>query len=184
MRCSGAVVQNSQFGPAGQEGSDDSIADGISLACTNSTVQNNTVTDVTDGGIVVFGAPGSTIKGNTICAKTRSLLGGINMVDFAPYDGDYTNTHVHQNKIHAEGATIRVGLGMGQPIWLCLDDSQVDLPRLFGARVTENTLYGNYMQHGFAIDGVRDWNVRGNVDMAKHRGRPSVACNGWLSSHP
>lgn len=53
-------------------------ADGISLACRNSVVSGNTITDATDGGIVIFQAPGSMIKDNTIIADQRQLLGGIN----------------------------------------------------------------------------------------------------------
>ena len=55
-------------------------ADGISLSCASSLVQGNTVTDATDGGIVIFGSPGSTITGNTITASTQTLMGGINIV--------------------------------------------------------------------------------------------------------
>lgn len=40
-------------------------ADGISMACQNSTVTGNTVTDATDGGIVIFQAPGTLVQGNT-----------------------------------------------------------------------------------------------------------------------
>lgn len=41
-------------------------ADGISISCANSLVENNHIWDATDGGIVVFGSPGSTIRNNTI----------------------------------------------------------------------------------------------------------------------
>jgi parallel beta-helix repeat protein len=41
-------------------------------------VQNNVIVDATDGGIVIFGAPFSTIRNNTIGVKTRTTLGGIN----------------------------------------------------------------------------------------------------------
>lgn len=40
-------------------------ADGISLSCKGSTVFNNTIIGATDGGIVVFGSPGSWVHGNT-----------------------------------------------------------------------------------------------------------------------
>lgn len=61
---------------------DASWADGISHACKSSQVLNNLITDVTDGGIVIFGAPGSLVQGNTINSVSRQLLGGINMVDW------------------------------------------------------------------------------------------------------
>lgn len=183
-RCSGALVEDNELGPAGQQ--DGNWADGISLACTNSIVRNNTITDATDGGIVIFGATGSVIEDNVIRASTRVLLGGINMVDYGPYDGDYTNTRVRRNVIDAAGAVIRIGMGMGHRIWFCLDPVNPDPPdpTLFGAIVTENTLQGNYMQYGFAVDGVRDWTVTGNVDLANHSGTPTMDCNGQVASPP
>ena len=116
--CRNALVENNEIGPAGT--SDNLLwADGISFTCTNSTVRNNVITDATDGGIVVFGAPGSVIEGNTIRAETRTLLGGINMVDDVAYDGNYTGTIVRNNVIDASGAVIRIGLGMGPRVWGC-----------------------------------------------------------------
>lgn len=75
-------MENNESGPAGN--SNETWADGISLACTNSTVRNNLIIDAPDGGIVIFGAPGSIIEGNIIRAETRTLLGGITMVDYDP----------------------------------------------------------------------------------------------------
>jgi hypothetical protein len=40
-------------------------ADGISNACAGSTIKGNTIVDATDGAIVQFGAPNTTISGNT-----------------------------------------------------------------------------------------------------------------------
>lgn len=37
-------------------------------------MQNNEIIDATDGGIVVFGAPFSTVRNNTIKAKTVSNI--------------------------------------------------------------------------------------------------------------
>ena len=123
--CGNATIERNIIGPAGTS---KEWADGISLACTDSIVRDNTIFDATDGAIVVFQARGSIIEGNTIRAETRTLLGGINMVDYAPYSGDYTGTIVRNNTIEASGAVIRIGLGMGQRIWGCLpagDKSQI-----------------------------------------------------------
>jgi parallel beta-helix repeat protein len=182
-QCSNAIVENNELGPAGHP--DGSWADGISLACTHSVVRNNTIVDATDGGIVIFGAPGSLVEGNTIRAESRTLLGGINMVDFHPYQGDYTNTVVRHNLIDAAGAVIRVGMGMGHRVWVCLDPEQgpADLT-LFGAVVKGNTLQGDHMQYGYAVDGVRDWTVTWNLDLAVHLGAPTVDCRGVVASPP
>lgn len=80
-------------------------ADGISLSCKLSTVQNNVVTGATDGGIVVFGSPGSWIHNNTIVNEGAMQLGGINLVDWSPWNGDFTGTVVENNSIMGGFAT-------------------------------------------------------------------------------
>jgi parallel beta-helix repeat protein len=177
--CRNALVENNEIGPAGY--SDTTWADGISLACTDTTVRNNLIVDATDGGIVIFGAPGSIIENNTIRAETRILLGGINMVDYAPYAGNYTGTIVRDNTIDADGAVIRIGLGMGIFVWGC---QPAETKTLYGATVTGNTLRGDRMQYGFAVDGVRDWTVTGNLGEATHSGLPTVDCAGVVASAP
>jgi parallel beta-helix repeat protein len=179
--CKNARVENNEIGPSGT--SDEmKWADGISLACSDSAVSNNVITDATDGGIVVFGAPGSVIENNVIRAETRTLLGGINMVDYGPYDGNYHGTVVKDNVIEASGAVIRIGLGMGERVWGC-QPSGMDTS-LAGGTVTGNTLRGEHMQYGFAAAGVREWTVTGNHDEATHTGSPGVDCGGIYASAP
>lgn len=182
--CTGAFVADGEFGPAGQP--DGSWADGISLACRNSVVRDNLIVDATDGGIVVFGAPGSLIEGNTIRSETRASLGGINMVDFIPFDGDYRGTRVIGNLIDASGSRIQIGLGMGWRVWTCFDPgtSPWPDPTLRGAVVADNILRGRHMRYGFAADGVADWTVTGNQSVAAHTGTPSGICEGRLSAPP
>jgi hypothetical protein len=180
--CTNGLVEDNEIGPAGT--SDDmQWADGISLACSHSRVRRNVITDATDGAIVVFGAVGSVIEDNTIRAETRTLLGGINMVDEGPYAGSYVGTVVHRNVIDASGAVIRIGLGMGPRVWGCLAAAAAG-DTITGGTVTGNTLRGPKMQYGYAVDGVSDWTVTGNVDEAGHAGRPSTDCNGRVASRP
>lgn len=168
--CQRASILDNQIGPAGH--SDGSWADGISLACGTSLVQGNTVTDATDGAIVVFGAPGSTIRNNSIVSVSRQLLGGINMVDFAPVGGNYTGTVVKDNTIDARGDFIKVGIAMGPAIWNCSGDIA------YGATVTGNTLQGLNFGYGYAVNGVTNWTVTGNLDHARHVGSPGLGCSG------
>lgn len=167
-QCQNATIQDNLIGPSGTAAPDQqgnsTWADGISLACGNSMVQGNTIQDATDGGIVVFGAPGSTIQNNTIIARSQLLFGGINMVDYAPMNGNYTGTLVTHNTIDAAGAFIKIGIAMGQQAWNCLTGTD------YGGTVTDNTLEGSYMGYGYAIDGVSNWTVSGNVDNAAHVG--------------
>ncbi len=176
-RCANAVVENNEIGPSGAGG-------GIGFACTNSVLRNNTITDVSAVGIIIFGAPGSLVEGNVIRTETRGLAGGINMVDFGPFDGSYTGTRVRANVIDAAGAPIRVAVGMGYRIWSCVDPNDPTDYTIFGASVTDNILQGPRMQYGFAVDGVRDWTVTGNQDLSIHSGTPIPACNGQTPSAP
>jgi hypothetical protein len=181
--CTNALVENNEIGPAGTS-DENQWADGISLACSNSIVRDNVITDATDGAIVIFAAPGSLVEHNTIRAQTRTLLGGINMVDNVAYHGDYTGTIVRDNIIDASGAVIRIGLGMGARVWGCLLPYDSNESVLTGGTVTGNTLRGEHMQYGFAVNGVRRWTVTGNIDEAVHSGTPSTNCGGRLASLP
>jgi len=172
-QCQGAVISNNTIGPSGTP--DGNWADGISLACGNSLVQNNTIQDATDGAIVVFGAPGSTIQNNTIIAATRQLLGGINMVDYGPVNGNYTGTSVTGNVINGQGAFIKVGIAMGPQIWGCGAGTN------YGGSVTNNTLQGENIGYGYAVNGVTSWTVTGNVDSARHVGAVAAGCGGTPS---
>jgi parallel beta-helix repeat protein len=166
-QCQNGQILNNQIGPAGNPGLPGVTtgwADGISMACGDTLVKGNTVTDATDGGIVIFGAPGSTIEDNTVTAATQQLFGGINMVDYAPMNGNYTGTLVTGNTIDAKGALIKVGIGMGQQVWNCTTGTN------YGATVSDNTLEGAYMGYGYPVNGVSDWTVSGNVDNSTHVG--------------
>jgi parallel beta-helix repeat protein len=173
-QCQGAVISDNQIGPAGTP--DGNWADGISLACGNSLVQNNTIQDATDGAIVIFGAPGSTIQNNTIIASTRQLLGGINMVDYAPVNGNYTGTLVTGNVIDGQGDFIKVGIAMGPQIWGCGSGTN------YGATVTNNTLQGQNIGYGYAVNGVTSWTVTGNTDNSRHVGAVAAGCGGTPSA--
>ncbi len=162
--CSGAIARYNELGPAGY--AEYGLADGISLACRNSIVENNTIVDVTDGGIVIFQAPGSNVANNTIRAENRIMFYGISMEDYGPYDGDFTGTQVTGNIIDASGAMIRRGIGMGPHVG-CIPIDEATL-RSRGAVITNNTLMGDHMAYGFVASGVRDWIVTGNVDLSTH----------------
>ncbi len=169
-QCQGARILNNTFGPAGSPTG--TWSDGVSLACGNSLVEGNTITDVTDSAIVVFGAPGSVIRNNRIVADTQTLLGGINLVDYRPTNGNYTATTVTGNTIDGRNAFIKVGIAMGPQVWSCVSGVN------YGATVTNNTVTGLHVGYGYAVNGVRDWTVTGNVDTARHVGVPGSGCIG------
>ncbi len=157
LDCTGAQITNNQVGPSGQPQPSGNWADGISLACTNSVVMSNVVTDATDGGIVVFQAPGSTISGNTIQTINRTMFGAINMVDYTPYSGNYTGTVVAGNIISANSGFIKIGIGMGPTTWgITASGSN------YGGTVTSNTITGTNIGYGLVANGLTNFTVQGN----------------------
>jgi hypothetical protein len=156
LDCSGVSVLSNDIGPSGA--ADGNWADGISYACRNGTVADNVVTDATDGGIVVFQAPGTTVEHNTIVAQTRDLLGGINMVDYKPYSGNYAGTVVTHNTVYADGAMIKVGIAMGPAVWTT-DTTDTNS----GGTVTQNTIHGAGLGYAMAVNGVSGFTIENNV---------------------
>ncbi|KAJ3533385.1 hypothetical protein NM688_g7290 [Phlebia brevispora] len=108
LSCNNVTVQHNDIGPCGSD-LFQQWADGISVSCQNSLVRNNTVNNPTDGGIVLFGSPGTLVENNTIYVENNTLLGGINMVDYLPWSGNYTDTVVRNN-------TIAGGFATDQPV--------------------------------------------------------------------
>jgi hypothetical protein len=158
--CRGVTAQFNELGPAGY--SEYVIADGISLACRDSVITDNLIVDATDGGIVIFQAPGSLVANNVIRSETRVVFYGIAMGDFGPFDGDFRGTRVIGNTLDASGALMRHGINMGPAVG-CVPEHELTETN-YGAVVSDNVLMGTHMGYGFPVSGVRDWTVTGNID--------------------
>ncbi len=65
LQCNNVTVQNNDIGPCGSDVFQQ-WADGISVSCRSALVRNNMVNNPTDGGIVLFGSPGTLVTNNTI----------------------------------------------------------------------------------------------------------------------
>ncbi|GAA6023117.1 hypothetical protein JCM11491_000076 [Sporobolomyces phaffii] len=197
--CSGMEIKGNQIGPSGHgpsgvnqfrrrdtgTWSPGQWADGISHACQNSVVRDNVVTDATDGAIVIFGAPGSTITGNTIIADQRVALGGINAVDFMPYGGSFEGTVVKNNRLIAQNSMIKVGIAIGGMVW-GVDNRTAS--RTFGGSFIDNEFSSGangYFGYGIGISGHNGAVVTGNkvTGEANFGGVPSPSCFSWLP-HP
>jgi parallel beta-helix repeat protein len=175
LLCNNVVVQNNDIGPCGSDAFQQ-WADGISVSCRSAIVRNNMVKDPTDGGIVLFGSPGTLVINNTIWVENSTLLGGINMVDVVPWGGNYTGTVVRNNTIIGGFATdsksasqndgqnvddviIKIGIAIGPQTWF------VDQ---FGANVSSsgtalnNSLTGAF-GYGIAITSAQNFTVQGNL---------------------
>nr|ODN85402.1 hypothetical protein L203_05018 [Cryptococcus depauperatus CBS 7841] len=177
LNCKNATIQNNDIGPCGTDFFQmASWADGISLSCSASLVQNNDITDATDGGIVLFGAPGSTVRNNTIRVKTRTMLGGINMVDVLPWNpiGNYSGTVVEGNTIYGGFATnmgndtrggqdskavIKIGIAVGPDAWF--SDERYGTNKSTGAVIKDNKLSGAFV-FGMGITSAKDFVIENN----------------------
>ncbi|KAF9057830.1 hypothetical protein BJ165DRAFT_1411935 [Panaeolus papilionaceus] len=173
LACRNVTIQNNQLGPCGSDTFQE-WADGISLSCRDSVVRNNLIQGATDGGIVVFGAPGSQIYNNTIWVLNQTLLGGINMVDYDPWGGDYTGTIVRDNLIlggfatdepdkdqkgnNFKNAIIKIGIAIGPRTWF--GDK-------FGDNVVRNGIvrgnkFAGAFSYGIAVTSADNFQVQEN----------------------
>lgn len=184
LQCKSATIEQNEIGPVGEEyrpevdGPDPEmsplgrpLADGISIACKDSFVRDNTFFDNTDAAIVIYGSPGTLVHANTIMTRKMSAMAGMLMVDSTPFDGDYTGMTVKANIIDAAAKIIRVGIGIGPSVWS--DDTETVLK---GGTVIANGIRGKYMGYGIAAAGLDGWTIKGNWDEAKHSGVRSARC--------
>ncbi|KAG9097373.1 polynucleotide adenylyltransferase, partial [Ceratobasidium sp. 370] len=200
LNCTNTTIQMNEIGPCGSD-LFATWADGISLSCRNSVVRGNWIDNPTDGGIVLFGSPGSLVQNNTIWIENNTLLGGINLVDYDPFNGDFTGTIVENNTIIGGFATdqpenstdiyygdndqdviIKMGLAVGNRVWF---GEKYGLNRNFGGIVRNNQLTGAF-GWGVAVSGVRDFTVEnneliGNTSFIGYRG---VNCSITATSGP
>ncbi|KZS92430.1 hypothetical protein SISNIDRAFT_442200 [Sistotremastrum niveocremeum HHB9708] len=166
---------NNIIGPAGKDESN-RWADGISFAGTDGLVAGNHIIDGTDGGIVIFGAPGSLITSNTITTKSQVCLNAIAMVDWQPHKGNYTWTRVLHNTIEVEGSYVKCGIAQGPRAFSHNGDGVINS----GAIVMNNLITSSgtstgSMGYGFPLVDVANWTTLGNVSA------PSVKYEGDIS---
>ncbi|KAI5477807.1 hypothetical protein MNV49_005891 [Pseudohyphozyma bogoriensis] len=174
--CSGSKVLDSQFGPAGSD-ADGQWADGISMACQGSTVTGNTITDATDGGIVIFGAPGTIVSGNTITQKTVTLLGGINSVDWAPFSGSYSNVAVTGNTLDASTAMIKVGIALGLTTWSNINSTSYrNTKGSWSNNIFTSSGGTGYFGYGISLAGSNSATVTGNTFTSANFGGNFANC--------
>lgn len=157
--CVNATIINNDIGPCGTE--DGGLwADGISFACSSSLVSSNTITGPTDGGIVIFGAPGSTITNNTIIGSaTQRGFGAINLVDHGPYTGNYSGVKVTNNKI-VGAKMFNIGIAVGGQVW-----SSQSGPLTGPTVIDGNTISGN-VTFPIALNGWQNGITITNTNVA------------------
>lgn len=100
-------------------------------------------------------------------------MGGINLVDFAPWDGDYTKVVVSHNTLTAHGGYIKTGIVIGPASWS--DDTETTV---HGGTVTDNEFHGAHFAYGIAVSSAKKFTVLRNTfsDDAAFTGTPGPGC--------
>ena len=157
--------------------------DGITCAAKDAVISNNIIIDATDVGVVLFGAPGTSVKNNVIASISRECLGGINIVDgLYCYELDKIETmlegpdatrkydysvDVRHNLIDARGARIHVSVPMGACVW---KPRSVPDKLFVGGKIKYNEISGDASAYGFVISDVDNFEVLENKSTGKFSG--------------
>lgn len=175
FQCSNVTISHNDIGPCGSDYFQ-YWADGVSLSCANSLVEENDITDATDGGIVIFGSPGSTIRNNRISVTDRVMLGGINIVDYSPWNGNFSNLLVEGNQIYGgfadtygndtvgvknTTAMIKIGTAVGPLVWW--GDERYGTNASAGPATVANNVYSGAMVFAIAMAGVINFDFDNNT---------------------
>lgn len=175
LNCANSTVRYNDIGPCGSD-TFGHWADGVSLSCKDSAVYENWIKDPTDGGIVIFGSPGSLVENNTIWIENNTCLGGINLVDYDPFAGNYTGVVVRNNTVvggyanvnptinpqyanNTENAIIKIGLAVGLRVWF---GTKWGNATAYGASVVGNKISGAF-GFGMAVSGIKDFTISNNT---------------------
>jgi Domain of unknown function (DUF4214) len=139
-------------------------SDGLSVACENATVKNNTVIDATDVGIVLFRAypavQKSTVADNTILNAGNPAFGGIvaDPLSSSPTNSpSFAGSTVNHNTLWTgPGAYYGIGLSVGTAAWFASPNIGT------GASFTDNSLTADATE-GIAVSGMLNATATGNT---------------------
>ncbi|KAM0746546.1 hypothetical protein T439DRAFT_329658 [Meredithblackwellia eburnea MCA 4105] len=154
--------------------------DGISIACQQSTVMENTLRDISGVGIAIRGGPGTQVIQNTIVARDRDMLVGISIVAHPVFTTRPVHTGgviIHENSIHAASAMIRIGISTGAGAW-ATDEMIGDHEIAFGSEIIKNRLssYTGYYGYAISVSDARGIIVTENAISASIWGFQTDAC--------
>ena len=131
------------------------FADGLSISCSNSTIADNVVNDISGVGIVYYGGPNTVIRHNTITESATSASSGINVGDATT--PDHTGVIISDNIVRSVPPNyFHVGIAAGLRVWTKPVKKDVMGVTVIGNIVTGTTRYG------LAVDGCLDCNITDN----------------------
>jgi len=134
------------------------------------------ISNPTDGGIVLFGAPGTLVRNNTIWIEKQTLLGGINLVDFDPFNGSFAGVIVENNTVmggFADGtpsgnetkgddefdAIVKMGIAIGPRTWF----GNHYFNNVSSSAIVRNNQFTGAFGYGIAMSSARNFTVEGNI---------------------
>ncbi|KAI0286460.1 hypothetical protein BC826DRAFT_917816, partial [Russula brevipes] len=175
LLCNNVVVQNNEFGPSGTPGVQED-ADAVSISCRSTIVRNNMINNPTQGGISLISCPGTLVENNTIWVVNNTLANAINMVNVAPWGGNYTGTVVQNNTIiggfatdsksasqtygqSANNVVITIGIAIGPPVWYG-DSLRTNITT--SGSVLNNRFTGAF-GYAIAVASAQNFTVQGNT---------------------
>lgn len=106
-------------------------------------------------------------------ATTTELTTGINLVDYDPWEGDYTDVVVRNNVLMAPSGFLKVGIVVGPSSWS--DDTETSV---HGGTVVDNTFLGERFGYAIVVSSASDFIVDRNVvqEGSQFIGVPGVTC--------
>ena len=129
------------------------LADGFSISCAHTLIEDNQINDISATGIVYFGGPGTTIRNNVIVEATTSADSAINVGDAVV--PDHTGVVIEDNQIYASSPRyLHVGIAVGLHVW-------GRSTTISGVTVRGNRISG-MSRYGLAVDGCLDCTVEDN----------------------
>lgn len=129
-------------------------ADGFSVSCANTVIENNEIHDASGVGIVYYGGPGTAIRNNRIVQTTTSAYSAINVGDAVTLD--HTGVVIEGNRVITNGAHyLHIGIAAGLHPWM--------RPKrgIRGVTVRNNVIAAT-ARYGLAVDGCLDCVIDGN----------------------
>lgn len=142
-------------------------SDGLSIACENAIVENNSVVDATDVGIVVFRASPavqkSTVRDNTVLSAGNPAFGGLvadGLTGINP-NPDFTGTSIDHNTLWSgQNTWFVIGISDGTRAWFGTSSNTGT-----GASFTYNSTgtLTAYVNTGIAVSGMLNTTVQNNT---------------------
>ncbi|HVZ75372.1 MAG TPA: right-handed parallel beta-helix repeat-containing protein [Polyangia bacterium] len=127
--------------------------DGVSIACSHTTIARNQIHDPSAVGIVYYGGAGTTISDNVVTLEKTSAFSGINVGDAIV--ADHTGVVVSGNRVTATSPRY---LGTGLTAGLHVIGKTTTIS---GVTLRDNVFEG-MARWGLAVDGCLDCTIAGN----------------------